>query len=432
MPPLTSSASAAADLRDLLAQTNPEDFVSLRTEQIGRELAALSRAVPKRRLVLFFGRPSFSDNTKYLFLEALQHTREFDALWMTTTDALADELTQHGLPCMNFASQPRESVRLMLQASVAVFCENMNSALGGNNLLAGALAGAHKIQLWHGVSVKHLDLMLVPHLDALDQGFRNAVKLATRTEYFLSTSRRLDAVWAQAFGCAKVVRAGQPRNAVLVRPPTAFEMIGATLPPALNAVMLDPSIKRILVAPTWQRGKVLFNSSPAFYERLVRWAEREQVVVVVKEHPFRLRKSMPADVPGRLYFLDEGVDVYPWLTRFDAMITDYSSIMFDFLLTGKPIFTFDTRTEVAYGFEPDWSLVPDIPFRYSFDATSFERVLDANFAAHPLRDSQRRMCAELFETDPATASEDLMRLVSECNAAATHIDIDVMLPVDLA
>jgi CDP-glycerol glycerophosphotransferase len=38
-----------------------------------------------------------------------------------------------------------------------------------------------------------------------------------------------------------------------------------------------------------------------------------------------------------LYLLDPGTDVYPWLNRFDALVTDYSSIMFDFLLTGRPV-----------------------------------------------------------------------------------------------
>lgn len=419
------------DLRSLLA-SNKEDFEQLQFDQIGRELSALSKVIPKRPLVLFFGRPTFSDNTKYLFLEALQTERDFDVLWMTATPALAAELTAHGLPCMNFAANPPEGLRTMLQASVAVFCENINSAFAGNNLYAGALAGAQKIQLWHGVSVKQLDLMLVPHLDALDRGFRNAVKLATRTEYFLSTSRRLDAFWTEAFGCDKIVRAGQPRNAVLVRTPTELDMIGAALPPEQHAAMHDPARKRVLVAPTWQRGRVLFVSTPAFYERIVRWAERENAVVFVKEHPFRFGRTRPPEVPGRLYFLDAGVDVYPWLSRFDAMITDYSSIMFDFLFTGKPIFTFNSRTEVAYGFEPDWSLIPDIPFRYPFDADALESVLDANFIAHPLRASQQRLRAEVFETDAASACADVLCLVAECNAIATRCDVDVIVPGDIA
>lgn len=431
-PALIASAFAARPTKDpRLAQLKMELDI-LHLDQVGRELATLSKVVPKRPLVLFFGRPTFSDNTKYLYLEALGAAREYEVLWMTATPTLHDELTANGLPSFNFMANPSDAVRLMLQATVAVFCENMNAAFGGNNLFAGALAGARKVQLWHGVSVKQLDLMLIPHLDANDSGFRNAVKLATRTEYFLSTSRQLDAFWAQSFGASQMVRAGQPRNAVVVREATAHEMIGARVSDAQRAVLDDPTIRKIIVVPTWQRGNPLFISTAPFYERLVRWAERENVAIFVKQHPFRVGAALPVELPRRLFFLDAGVDVYPWLSRFDALVTDYSSIMFDYLLTGKPVFTFDARTETAYGFEPDWSLVPDTPFRYAFDAENMEQVLDDNFEAHPLQESQRTMCAQLFETDARTAATELLRLLDHCNADALTREVQVVDPRALA
>ncbi|WP_396206890.1 CDP-glycerol glycerophosphotransferase family protein [Gemmatimonas sp.] len=405
---------------------------SLHFDTVGRDLAHISKAVQKRPLVLFFGRPTFSDNSKYLFLAALEAARDYEVLWMTGTPGLARELTDHGLPCMNFLQSPIESVRLMLQATVAVFCENMNAAFGGNNLFVGALAGAEKIQLWHGISVKQLDLMLIPHLDANNMGFRNAVKLATRTDVFLSTSSRLDAFWAESFGSARMVRAGQPRNAVLLRDPTPHEMIGAALPPAQRAVLDDASVKKLIVVPTWQRGDPLFISTAPFFDRIVKWAERHNAAVFVKQHPWGIGGALPKDVPGRLYFLEAGVDVYPWMSRFDALITDYSSIMFDFLLTGKPVFTFDARTETDYGFEPDWSLVPNTPFRYTFDAQSMESVLDANFAAHPLCASQQQLCNELYETDPRSASSTLLRLIDHCNSSALTRDVQVIDPRTLS
>jgi hypothetical protein len=106
--------------------------------------------------------------------------------------------------------------------------------------------------------------------------------------------------------------------------------------------------------------------------------------------------------------------------------------MFDFLLTGKPVFTFDARTETDYGFEPDWSLVPNTPFRYTFDAQSMESVLDANFAAHPLCASQQQLCNELYETDPRSASSTLLRLIDHCNSSALTRDVQVIDPRTLS
>jgi CDP-glycerol glycerophosphotransferase (TagB/SpsB family) len=349
-------------------------------------------------------------------------------MWAAANDELAARLRSAGLPAFSIVENLQTTVTLFLQASVAVFCENMNSALAGSNLLAGALAGAQKIQLWHGVSVKHLDLMLVPFFDVLDRGFRNAIKLATRTDYFLSTSSRLDAFWVRAFGCTHLLRAGHPRNAVLLRDPTPEELIGAELPTEALAAMQAPGLRRVLLAPTWQRRGPLFTSSPECHGRLAAWAEQANAVVFAKLHPFRSGEERPRDVPGRLYFLDAGVDVYPWLSRMDALVTDYSSIMFDFLFTGKPIFSFDTATEIDHGFEPDWSLIPDTPFRYVFDAGTLEAVLAENLDAHPLRDSQHRLRDELFETDQLRASAQLLQVVEQANALALDRPFEVIEP----
>jgi CDP-glycerol glycerophosphotransferase len=125
----------------------------------------------------------------------------------------------------------------------------------------------------------------------------------------------------------------------------------------------------------------------------------------------QVKKEKPEDIPDVMYFLPANGDVYPWMSKFDAMITDYSSIMFDFLLLNRPIFTFNSRTQVEWGFEPDYSLIPEGTFRYEFDATNFESVLEKNLADHPLQREQRAMRAALFETDPTQACEDLLRFI---------------------
>lgn len=407
-------------------QQQQELIADLQSHLMDREFEELSLKVRKRPLVLFFGRTTFCDNTKYLFLDAVQHAHEYDVQWCTWSASLAAELQSHNLPCLLLGDDMAHTTRELLQCSVAVFCENMLSAFIGNPALAGALAGAQKIQLWHGVSVKHLDLMLIPFANAADHQFRRSLKLAARPDAFLSTASCLDSFWALAFGSTQLIRAGQPRNAVIVREPTAHEMIGASMPADMQAMMHDASRRRVLVAPTWKRGEGLFTSSADFHARMASWAEREQAVVFVKAHPFMSVSQRPANVSGRLYFLDAGMDVYPWLSRFDAMITDYSSIMFDFLFTGKPIFTFDASTQTSYGFEPDWSLIPDTPFRYDFDAHSLESVLSANMSAHPLQASQRVLCDQLFESDPLLASSQLLQVIDECNAIALNKPVNVI------
>jgi CDP-glycerol glycerophosphotransferase (TagB/SpsB family) len=368
--------------------------------------------------VLFFGRATISDNTKYLYLATVKAAIGCEVLWCAADARLLAELRAHGLPCFDLAADGRQTCNVLLEAAVVVFCENPAAALGLHSTFSGCIAGAQKIQLWHGVSVKHLDLMLIPHLEVRDSYFRRQIRFATRVDHFLSTSSTLDAFWVRAFGCTSLIRAGQPRNEVIVRPPTKNEMIGATLPAELADLVRASAKRKFLLTPTWQRGVPMFVSTPAFYERLTKWLQANNGVAFVKPHPFLRRTDLPADVPGTLHFLDAGVDIYPWMSAFDAMITDYSSIMFDFLLTHRPIFTFNTRTQVSYGFEPDYSLIPEGNFRYDFTAENFEAVLDRNLADHPLQADQRKLSAALFETPAEDACAQLVQFIAD---AANHV-----------
>jgi CDP-glycerol glycerophosphotransferase (TagB/SpsB family) len=294
-------------------------------------------------------------------------------------------------------------------------------------VFSGCLAGAQKIQLWHGVSVKHLDLMLIPHLDLRNPDFRNAIKFATRVDHFLSTSSELDDFWTRAFGCTSLVRAGQPRNEVIVRPPTAQEMIGSRLP-AEHEALLHGDKRKFLLVPTWQRGEQMYVSTTEFHRQLTEWAVRTDSVVFVKQHPFHAQPQGVSQARGPLVFLNAGVDIYPWMAKFDALITDYSSIMFDFLLTNRPIFTFETRTQVSYGFEPDYSLIPDVPFRYPFTRESFEAVVEANMGHHPLAASQRELQARIYETDPADSCAALLEVIAACVDVAMEIKVTIVHP----
>ena len=418
------NATNASDALPLKAGTEREQT---NAAILYHDLAELSRKTPKQPRVLFFGRPTFADNTKYLYLAAAKAAAGYEVIWCSWSKSLIAQLRSHDLRCFDLTADLRESMNLLITASVAVFCENPNTALGRSNVFSGCLAGAQKIQLWHGVSVKHLDLLLIPHLDLRNPDFRNAIKFATRVDHFLSTSSELDDFWTRAFGCTSLVRAGQPRNEVIVRPPTRQEMIGSELAPELEA-MLHSSKRKFLLVPTWQRGQPMYVSTPEFHQRLTAWAERTNSVVFVKSHPFFVQFETPSPSQTSVVFLNAGVDIYPWMSKFDALITDYSSIMFDFLLTNRPIFTFETRTQVSYGFEPDYSLIPDVPFRYPFTRDNFEAVVEANLISHPLAASQRELQSRIFETEPANSCAALLEMIAACVDVAMEVKITVIHP----
>src|SRR4051812_27750805 len=160
-PPSPSSVNVQSGVHAPANQAPP--YNATEEAAIYEEFAELSRHTVKRSIVLFFGRGAFSDNTKYLFLATVKAMPDHEVVWCTWSKPLQAQLTARGFKAIDLAANPQRSFNLFLYAAVAVFCENPATALSLNSTLSGSLAGAKKIQLWHGVSVKHLDLMLIEH-----------------------------------------------------------------------------------------------------------------------------------------------------------------------------------------------------------------------------------------------------------------------------
>jgi CDP-glycerol glycerophosphotransferase (TagB/SpsB family) len=223
------------------------------------------------------------------------------------------------------------------------------------------------------------------------------------------------------------VRAGYPRNEVLRRPASEDEMIGAALDDATREALVAGRRPRVLVVPTWQRGQPTYLSEETCIVRLVRHARARGYDLFIKEHPMR---SNPGAATGRraeaLYVLPGGLDVYPWLNRFDGLITDYSSLMFDFMLTGKPVMRLDLPPGSHQNFEPDYSLIPEGEFAHVYTPDTLERTIDTMLRDDTMTAAREAMVGKLFETDPLAACERLLELIGQWVAQATADDFEVV------
>ena len=373
------------------------------------EYAAFSCKLRKRPLVLFFGRESFSDNSKYLFLRSLSSCRGYEVLWCTPQREVARTLQARGLPTLLIGQNHEQTIDTLLHAAVAVFTINPFESLGLSIPLLGCLAGARKLQLWHGISVKKLNLQLLPPLPVRNADLRQYWLSNIGVDHVLSTSSHFDEYWRTVFGCRELVRAGMPRNEVIVRPAREPELLGSELPDrARNA--LESGKPAILLTPTWQRSKETALTDADFLTRIWGFARRNGANVFIKTHPTYVgRWEHPADEIEELHLIDPGVDLYPHLQRFAALITDYSSIMFDFLLTGHPVLTLDLRLGDHQNYEPDYSLVPPGDFRIAFTPETIEARLDDALSSDRGKQARAQYATRIFETDPAEAGTTLLR-----------------------
>lgn len=397
-------------------------------QQLAREFAQLSTKVKKRPLVLFFGRASFADNSKYLFLHALSAGRGYDVLWCTHSPELALQLTERGLPCLLLGLDADATIDTLLHAAVAVFTLNPCESVGMSQPLLGCLAGARQVQLWHGVSVKRLTLQLLPHFGARSSDVRPYWLSSIAADHVLSTAAHFDAYWREVFGCRSLVRAGMPRNEVLLRPATELERLGAELSPRAQAA-LESGRPAVLVVPTWQRNKWTELTGATFLAHAVKFAREHKAHIFFKAHPtyFGHWNQQDQEVDG-LHLVDPGLDIYPWMSRFSALVTDYSSIMFDFLLTGKPVLTLDLKPGDHQNYEPDYGLVPEGDFRLLYTTETLGARLKRALFDDRRADQRLAYAGRLFESDPGAACSDLMQLIDALVAQSQQPDFRVWAP----
>jgi CDP-glycerol glycerophosphotransferase len=166
------------------------------------------------------------------------------------------------------------------------------------------------------------------------------------------------------------------------------------------------------VVPTWQRGKWTELTGSTFLAHAVKFAREHKANIFFKAHPtyFGHWQQKEQEVEG-LNLIDPGLDVYPWMARFSALVTDYSSIMFDFLLTGKPVLALDLEAGAHQSYEPDYSLVPEGDFRITYSTETINTKLKRALFDDKSKDTRLAYARRVFESDPLAASDDLLQLI---------------------
>jgi CDP-glycerol glycerophosphotransferase (TagB/SpsB family) len=244
--------------------------------------------------------------------------------------------------------------------------------------------------------------------------FRTNLISATQIDYLASSSSHFDAFWVKAFGPSKLLRTGQARNEVLCRDAHHLELIDSVFTEKEEAIFSKDSTK-VLVAPTWQRSHETWINSENFLNTLNEIGKKENIDFFIKQHPFTLRMGEKNQTPNKrnhVHTLDPGFDVYPWLRFFSAMISDYSSIMFDYLATGMPVLSLDLE-EKKTPYEPDFSLLPATSGLYQFTSKNFQEILNTALKKHPKRAEQKEMIGLFYETNIRETNQSLINFLEE-------------------
>lgn len=232
--------------------------------------------------------------------------------------------------------------------------------------------GQTVLQTWHGTPLKRLAL----HRPGFDPRRMAAVVRESRRWNVLLAQNPYAATIlgkAYAFLTRPIWIEGYPRNDVLVNGD------GSATRAALG---IRPDERVLLYAPTWRddRDEIVDFVDPAAL------AAATDAVVLVRGHSRTLVPGKDAEGP-RVIDVTRFPDTSQLLLVADALITDYSSVMFDYSVTGKPMFF----------------LVPDME-HYRGELRGFYFDLAAH-APGPVVRTQDELVAALNDHDPSAYAQ---------------------------
>jgi CDP-glycerol glycerophosphotransferase (TagB/SpsB family) len=268
----------------------------------------------------------YDDNSKYLYLYVLNHKTDIYPVWITKNKIVYERLKLEKLPVALVGS---EAANYLIENAKCAFINIIHSDLEKSRLSENTKI----IQLWHGTPMKFNDI----------SQFNERYDLVS-----LASSLFLKEQALAPHDMFNFQITGYPRNDFL---------LNDDIPQMIEQDTLDKlqNKKVITFLPTYseerderkigdKRGKSYDIWGELNFEKLNTMLVENNALFVIKLHP--LQSPSHCDVHKKLEesanvliidSTDPFADVYAYLKYTDIMITDYSSVLFDYLLLNRPV-----------------------------------------------------------------------------------------------
>lgn len=360
----------------------------MKKETIRSAVTAAASLLPMKRRILLESSPDLSCNVYPVFAKMLRDPRfsDVELLWLVKDPSLwQDQYPQKNVRFVAFDPNDRASklraIRLALTSKCLLTC---------NKTIWAPRKGQLSLFLGHGTPIKQC------------KGFYTPGRFCNLWSY---PSEEVKAVMEEQLG----LRPEQGRLLGYPRCDALFHPCGA-----LDKVLDRKGRKVLFWLPTFRQhtksydnnytlpgcGLPLLGEDGAL-EKLNALCEEHHILLVLKPHPVQDMSAIKAgDFSSFRLLYDEDlrkadVRLYEVLADADALLTDYSSVYCDYLLTGKPIaLTFDDLAQ----YEKNRGLVMEdikeiVKGRYLYTLSDLGEFLkDLAESKDPEKESRAKAC----------------------------------------
>ena len=326
------------------AKGNAKKLIAVPLYALG---ALVSVLVPRSQARWVFGSGSgIGEGSLALYRHSVRDDPHLRLDWLAR-----DKCDLAAAATLGIRATPKSSLRglwLTLRAGVVVVTH------GFGDVNRYGTRGAFIAQLWHGIPLKLIQLdsaatvrisipFISPQLRALLRrfyrgGYRRGISLMPAANEMVAGRLRT------AFGLPdeRVVVTGDPRDDVLSQG-LAADRRNYARASLFGKLGIDDMAQRIvLFVPTWRDG----DADPGLpkdqeWRAIDEWLIQHDSVLVVRPHPLGVGDYISGAASSkrvRMLASTQQGDLTPILSAVEILITDYSSVAFDFSLTGGPIF----------------------------------------------------------------------------------------------
>ena len=307
-------------------------------------------------------------NPKYIVEALLSLGKNLDIVWLTNGEA---ELPR-GVRVVPYHSE--EAIREIATAQVLI--DNVMKFHGFKKR-----PDQYYIQTWHGdLPLKKIGFDNPANVGSGKYSKRVSINFKN-TDLVITGSRFSTEMFRRSFHYeGEILECGMPRDGVLLHTPTSLREDVCKY----YHVSVDKKI--LLYAPTY-RDKGNMTQFTLDYQRVLDQLG-DEYVMLLRLHPRMAKYAKSLTYTNRLINASDYPDMQELMAVSDIMITDYSAVMFNFAMTGRPVYLFATDVE-EYRKQRDYYFdIYDLPFPLatttenliqnllSVDIDTYEKKLD--------------------------------------------------------
>ena len=332
--------------------------------------------IQKNKIVVtsFYGRGA-SDNPKAIVDELVKRPEKLDIVW------LANDPAHAGVP---------DGVRVVQYDTPQAIRELCTARVWVDNCRKGARvkkSGQYYMQTWHGFALKRIERDVADKLSKEDATYAQyAQRDSKQIDVIVSDSSFMTDIYLRSFWYdGPVVEYGAPRNDILIQPPADAKQIVS------KALGLPADCNLAMYAPTFRADGSLDAYNMDYHAVCAALQQRfgGRWIMLIRLHPHVMQKAKDLKFDGQIIFDATAFDdMQLLLSACDAVVTDYSSLMFDFALTRRPCFQYASDIDAYKNDRNFYFPIDETPFPLAknnaemveniaaFDETDYHRQCD--------------------------------------------------------